>query len=122
MYVVCFPYPQSLYYYKIVFPKGKGMSTSTEPKKLDLGSKDQWFRGIFMIMFMVIGYVLYFVVLFMSIVQFVMNIVAKKPNDQLLKLGQSVSTYAYEIIRFLNFNSEKKPFPFSPWPSDTASS
>lgn len=96
------------------------MSTAAEPKKLDLGSKDQWLRGLFMILFLVIGYVLYFIILFMSIVQFIMNIVSKKPNDQLLRLGQSMSTYAYDIVRFLCFNSEKKPFPFSPWPSDTA--
>jgi hypothetical protein len=39
-------------------------------------------------------------------------------NDQLQQAGQAIADYLYEIIRYLTFNSEEKPFPFgNDWPS-----
>jgi hypothetical protein len=34
----------------------------------------------------------------------------------LLKLGQGLASYIYQIVQFLNFNSEHLPYPFSGWP------
>ncbi len=42
-------------------------------------------------------------------------------NRQLQQTGQGIASYMYEIIRYLTFNSEQKPFPFgSGWPSGEA--
>lgn len=39
-------------------------------------------------------------------------------NSQVQQVGQSVATYIYEIIRYLTYNSDVKPFPLGgPWPS-----
>jgi hypothetical protein len=33
-------------------------------------------------------------------------------------LGQALATYTYQIIRYLTFNTEERPFPFdSDWPA-----
>jgi hypothetical protein len=39
-------------------------------------------------------------------------------NKPLEKFGQSLATYNYQIIRYLTFNTEKRPFPFYlDWPA-----
>jgi hypothetical protein len=39
-------------------------------------------------------------------------------NRELQQTGQSLASYIYQIVRYLTFNSEKKPFPFGEgWPS-----
>jgi hypothetical protein len=37
-------------------------------------------------------------------------------NAQLLILGQGLATYSYQIVLYLTFNSEERPFPFIDWP------
>ncbi len=39
-------------------------------------------------------------------------------NRELRQIGQAIAGYMYEIIRFLTFNTDDKPFPFGgDWPS-----
>ena len=39
-----------------------------------------------------------------------------KKNERLLKLGQSLSTYIYQVLKYLTFNSDYKSYPFGAWP------
>jgi Domain of unknown function (DUF4389) len=41
-------------------------------------------------------------------------------NARVLSLGASLSAYAYQIFRYLTYNSELRPFPFTDWPADRA--
>ena len=44
-------------------------------------------------------------------------------NRQLQQTGQSIASYIYEIVCYLTFNSQTKPFPFgAAWPSSEADS
>jgi hypothetical protein len=44
----------------------------------------------------------------------------RRANDNLLSFGRSLSVYIYQIARYVTFNQEERPFPFSPWPTDSA--
>jgi hypothetical protein len=44
-----------------------------------------------------------------------LQLFAGKTNPRLLRLGQSIATYIYQIIQLLTFNSEYKPYPFVAW-------
>ena len=82
-----------------------------------------WMRGLYMLLF-AIFYSLAEIVLFAVVIfQFILKLVTGETNERLLALGQSFATYIYQIIQFLNFNSEQKPYPFTVWPKgepDTA--
>ena len=54
--------------------------------------------------------------------QFGTMLLTGRVNERLLAFGQSLSMYNYQIIRYLTYNSEEKPFPLNPWPdsSETA--
>ncbi|MGB0467246.1 MAG: DUF4389 domain-containing protein [Pontibacterium sp.] len=39
-------------------------------------------------------------------------------NKRLLAFGQSLSIYVFQVMRFLTFNTESRPFPFGEWPDN----
>lgn len=89
---------------------------NTELKK-NLGSRGTWLRGLYMLLFVVIYHVAEFVVGVVVILQFLFSLVSGQTNTRLLLFGQSLSRYIYQILRYLTFNSEQMPFPYSDWPA-----
>jgi hypothetical protein len=78
--------------------------------------KSIWIRGLYMILF-ALFYSIAEIVLFVSvIVQFCFKLFTGETNPQLLKLGQSIATYIYQIIQFLTFKSEYHVYPLGAWP------
>ena len=84
--------------------------------KSNLKQKSTWIRGLHMLLFMflagIANAVLYGVIAF----QFIHKLITGQINDRLLKLGQSIATYVYQIVQFLTFNSEYHPYPLGAWP------
>ena len=79
--------------------------------------KDKWMRLLYMVLFGFIGYMIRFVALILIMLQFFTVLFTGNSNATLLQLGQVLSTYMYQILLFLTYNSEEKPYPFSPLPS-----
>jgi len=76
-----------------------------------------WQRGLYMLLFAFLLGVAKFVVFAVVVLQFLFVLFNGAPNAQLLALGQSLSSYIYQIILFLTFNSEAHPYPLSDWPT-----
>ncbi|MCA0894850.1 DUF4389 domain-containing protein [Microbulbifer agarilyticus] len=89
---------------------------SNEELKQNLTSTNQWLRLIYMVLFAVLLEVAGFVMLAVVIAQFLFAIVSGKANDNLRRLGDQISSYIYQTLQFLIYNTEEKPFPFSEWP------
>lgn len=85
-------------------------------EKQQHNSSDLWIRGLYMLLFAVIYSVAELVVGAVVIIQFLMRLVLKEANRQLLDFGNSLSKYIYQILLFQTFNTEDKPFPFNEWP------
>lgn len=80
---------------------------------------DVWLRGLFIIVF---GVILYFVfgILFLLIVfQFITKVISGNLNTQLANFSSGLTLYIYQIINYMTFQSDTRPFPFSPWPTET---
>lgn len=73
-------------------------------------------RVLLMLFFTVVYSISKFLVIGIMLFQFGTILLSEKPNEQILKFSMSLSTYIYQIIQFLSFNSEQQPFPFSKWP------
>ncbi|GAA6170594.1 hypothetical protein NBRC116592_02640 [Colwellia sp. KU-HH00111] len=74
-------------------------------------------RGIAMLGY---GFIAGFVRLGITIIavfQFFSLLFAEKPNQPLVKFGQNLNTFLYQINQFLTVNSEVYPFPFADWPN-----
>lgn len=89
-----------------------------EINKEKLLNKDKWLRGLFMLLFCVIMHGVSFLIVLIAIFQFVWDLFASLPNEQLQNFTKSLNRYFYLIINYLTFNTEVKPFPFTSWPHD----
>lgn len=81
--------------------------------------KDQgtWMRGLYILMYAVIYSVTEIVIGLVVIIQFLFVLITHKTNEKLLALGASLSIYVYQILSYVTFNSEQRPFPFSDFPN-----
>ncbi len=77
-----------------------------------------WARGLYMLLFFIVSGLVKGVICAVALVQFILVAIKKAPNEPLLKFGQGLSTYIYNITQFLVFNTEHKPFPFEDWRSE----
>lgn len=84
--------------------------------KDNLTEQKTWIRGLYMFLFALFYGVAKVVLSAVIIFQFTLVLVTGNTNTRLLKLGQSLSTYSYQIMMFLTFNSHYQPYPFGAWP------
>lgn len=84
--------------------------------KQSLKSSDTWLRVLYMFLFMILYSVAEVVLTAVIVFQLLLVLFTGKKNARLLKLGQSLSTYIYQVLSFLNFNSDYHPYPLGAWP------
>ncbi|NIR30947.1 MAG: DUF4389 domain-containing protein [Gammaproteobacteria bacterium] len=77
-----------------------------------------WQRLLFILLFAFIYTVAEIVIAAVVVLQFGFELIAGKRNRNLLDLGASLSRYAYEILLYVTYNSDRRPFPFSDWPEE----
>lgn len=90
-----------------------------EQLKKNLTSGSTWLRGFFMLLYTMIGMIALFIGLVVIFFQFGSVLLAGKPNEPLFPFGKSLSTYVAQLLLYLTYNSEEKPFPLSHWPAET---
>jgi hypothetical protein len=83
-----------------------------------LSNSSLWKRALYMLIFSIIRALAESVVTLVAIFQFLILLVTGSANEPLLKFGTNLSTFIYQIMQFLTFNSEEYAFPFSDWPDE----
>ncbi len=91
----------------------------TSESQVSTSEPSIWQRLLYMLLFFIIYSVAEIVIYASVIFQFLAVLVTGQSNERLLVFGQSLSTYVYQIMRFLTFNSEQHPFPIGAWPEGT---
>ena len=77
-----------------------------------------WVRVILMIAFAVVLYVIMpAIVLVLMLTQTLFVFITGDSNDNLRVLGTALSRYIFEVLQFLSYASDNRPFPFSAFPS-----
>lgn len=79
-------------------------------------STDHWLRFVFMVLFAFVACVASYVVAVLIVIQFIFALVTGEGESRLRSFGGSLSTYLFQILQYLTYNSEEKPFPFKDWP------
>ena len=88
------------------------------PIEEHLKSRSTWLRLLFMIVMTLLYGISRLVVSAVIIIQFFHVLFTGQTNPQLRRLGQSLATYTYQIMLYLTFNTEVRPFPFDlDWPT-----
>ena len=56
---------------------------------------------------------------FITLLQLLFIIVTKKPNGNLISFSKKVSSYIYQIINFITYSSDQRPWPFNSFPESS---
>lgn len=89
-----------------------------EELRKNLTAADTWVRGVFMVLFAIVYGVAIGVLFLVIPFQFCHTLFVGKPSDPLLDFSENLCAYVYEILLYVSFNSDERPFPFAPWPSE----
>lgn len=88
--------------------------------KSNLTSSKHWLRLVFMLLFAAVLQLASIVMWVLVAAQFLFSLITGEDNLHLRRFGHSLSTYIYDVLKFLCYSSEEKPFPFADWPAGTA--
>lgn len=91
---------------------------SGNPIEENLKSRATWLRLAFMLISVMLLGVTSMVGSLIVVLGFFWVLINGEANRQMQQVGQSIAAYIYELIRYLTFNTEEKPFPMGgKWPS-----
>jgi Domain of unknown function (DUF4389) len=87
------------------------------PLEENLKARSTWMRLLFMIVMTVCYAVARLVIGVVVVLQFLHVLFTGETNPRLKDLGLSLARYDYQIVEYLTFNTETRPFPFdAEWP------
>ena len=70
-----------------------------------------------MLLFIVVDSFVRLAIQLIALVQFVLTLVTSGPNPKLVELGQSLSKFTFQIMMFVTYNANARPYPFDEvWP------
>lgn len=101
-------------------PPESPTDSSRESSEIEKNVKEKstWVRLFFMVVLAFLYGVSRIVVGAVVVVQFFYVLFTGQTKDQLKTFGHSLAIYSYEIIDYLTFNTDLKPFPFEgEWPT-----
>ncbi len=85
--------------------------------KEHITAKTTWVRGLYILLFAIVYSIAEILVVAVVLFQFLSTLLSGKNNQQLLRFGRQLSDFVRQLLMFITYNSEEKPFPFGPWPS-----
>ena len=88
--------------------------------KENLRARATWMRGFYLILFVIIYGIAEFLIMAIMLFQFLSTLFVRRTNEPLVKFGGSLSVYIYEIMLYLTYGSDDRPFPFREWPAATS--
>ena len=93
------------------------VSAEESPLAKNLKSKSIWMRLVFMLIIAFLYSVSRIVVGAVVVVQFLWVLFTNETNAKLQAFGKSLAIYTNQIILYLTFNTEARPYPFDlDWP------
>lgn len=88
-----------------------------EEIKKHVKDKDTWLRFVYLVVLGVAFYLAITLTFATSIFQFLAKLFGGQSFAGLAEFGDNLANYQAQVIRFLTFSSDEKPFPFAPFPS-----
>lgn len=83
--------------------------------KSGLKSEGFWVRIMFMAAYFIVFRLLDLLVILVSLAQCLFTLITGKPNSALAQFASGLAVFSKQIIDYLGFSSDQKPFPFQDW-------
>lgn len=88
-----------------------------EDLKQNLTASETWIRGFFILLFVFLLVIARMVTGAVVVIQFLFTVFSGRANENLRYFGASLASFIYQTLLFVTYNSDDKPFPFTPWPT-----
>ncbi len=86
----------------------------------NLKDVNQWLRILYMLLFAIIFNVATAVLWVVVLVQALFSLLTGSSNANVKQLGSGLTQFILQIMQYLTYQSEEKPFPFQAWPETEA--
>ena len=93
-------------------------STETIKKEKSDKNTETFSRVFYTILFGIIGWITVWVFCCVVLIQFGFLLITGKVNKNLKEFNKEIGLYLYDMIKYLSFQTNTKPFPFRDWPYD----
>lgn len=80
-------------------------------------SEGKLFRLVYVVLFYLVFSISEFILLCIAVVQTILNILTDEPSETLREFSASLAIYVKQIVLYIGFVSDEKPFPFADWPN-----
>jgi len=80
--------------------------------------KDRLIKGLNVLLFLFAFGVCRFLLYIIVLVQFLFDLISGEPNNRLCQFSSEFKDYIAEVVAFVTYQSDTKPFPFSDWPKN----
>jgi len=97
-------------------------SQSTKKTKNTEKNAEIFSRIFYTVLFCFIGWVTLWVFTFVVLIQFGFLLITGQVNQNLKGFNKEIGLFLYDMIKYLSFQSDVKPFPFRDWPYDEENS
>jgi Flp pilus assembly protein TadB len=100
-------------------PRDYAQEPPTEGRAFEqhVKSRSTWLRLVFMIVIWVLYELTRVVTAVVAVLQFLHVLFTGETNPRLKDFGSSLATYTQQMVSYLTFNTEVRPFPFDAgWP------
>jgi hypothetical protein len=92
--------------------------TKARPVEENLKSRSTWLRLVFMFVYYMLLTLASMVGSVVVVLGFLWVLFTGEVNQSLQQAGRGIASYVYEVIRYLTYNTDDKPFPFgNEWPT-----
>jgi len=99
-----------------------GSSSSPDPQRPPSAAEKEfgnlWIRALFMIAFGLVAWATVWLVLFLSLLQFVVTLVNRERNGELASFTRRTVTFLGQTLSYVSLNRKDMPFPAGPFPKD----
>lgn len=73
-------------------------------------------RVLYTLLYLVIGRFISMVLFVIAITQFIYIWLTGEPNDKILHFTEDLAEYSKQLVSYVGFNTDEKPWPVGDWP------
>lgn len=73
-------------------------------------------RALYTILYLIIGRFISMVLFVIAITQYIYSWLTDEPNEKILHFTKGLAQYTKQIVSYVGFNTDKKPWPVGDWP------
>lgn len=73
-------------------------------------------RALYILLYLIIGRFISMVLFVIAITQYIYYWLTGEPNEKILEFTEGLSEYAKQLVSYVGFNTDEKPWPFGDWP------